>query len=86
MALMTKKIMETGTGNGAQGPWDLPTASWKTSETYVKHHTCYKGDWGHQLRGGEREVRIRIMFHNMGSMGNTSDQPTQHKLDTFKSS
>ena len=24
------------------------------------------------------------MFQNMGGIGNSSDQPSQHKLDTFK--
>ena len=27
---------------------------------------------------------IMIMFENMGGMGNASDQPIQHKLDTLK--
>ena len=42
------------------------------------------GDWGHQLRGGEREGSIRIMFQNMRVMGNASDQSSQHKLDILK--
>ena len=39
MALMTKKRMEPSTGDGAQVPWALPSASWTTSERYAKHHT-----------------------------------------------
>ena len=42
------------------------------------------GDWGHQIRGINREGMIMIMFENMGGMGNASDQPIQHKLDTLK--
>ena len=41
-------------------------------------------DWGHQLREGKREGRIMIMFQSMGGMGNSSDQPIPHKLDTLK--
>ena len=54
-----------------------------------------RGDWSHQLRGGKRSGRIMIMFQNIGGrimimfqniggMGNASDQPSQHKLDTLK--
>ena len=43
-----------------------------------------RGDWGCQLRGGEREVSIRIMFQNMRGIGNASDLSSQHKLDTLK--
>ena len=46
-------------------------------------NNCHS-DWGHQLRGGEREGRFRIMFQNMGVMGNASDKSSQHKLDTLK--
>ena len=31
MVLMTQKLTEPGTGNGSQGPLDLPAASWTTS-------------------------------------------------------
>ena len=43
-----------------------------------------RGDWGHQLRGGERRGSIRIIFQNMRGMGNASDQSSQHKIDTLK--
>ena len=43
-----------------------------------------RSDWGHQLRWGERERAIRIMFQNMGVMGNVSDQSSQHKIDTLE--
>ena len=39
MALMTQKRTEPGTSDSAQGPWYLPAAYWKTSESYAKHHT-----------------------------------------------
>ena len=39
MTLMTKKITEPGTGDGVQGPWYLPAASWMTSDSYAKHYT-----------------------------------------------
>ena len=39
MYLMTQKLMEPGTDDGAQGLWDLRTVSWTTSERYAKHHT-----------------------------------------------
>ena len=38
MALITKKVMEPGTGDDYQGPWYLPAASWTTSERYSKKH------------------------------------------------
>ena len=87
MALINKKLMETGTDGGAQGPWDLPAASWTTSERYSKNKhfrnssTNHWGGWGHRLRGGKGEVRIMIMFKTMGVLVNASDQPIQHKLD-----
>ena len=42
------------------------------------------GYWVHQLRGDKREGSIKIMFQNMGGMGNALDQPSQHKIDTLK--
>ena len=39
MALWLKKLTEPGTGDGAQGPWDLPSASWTMSERYTKKYT-----------------------------------------------
>ena len=71
MALMTQKLTEPGTGNGAQGPEALPVDSWMTSKRYDKStltntsNNC-RGDWGHQLRGWKREEGIIIMFQNMG--------------------
>ena len=50
-----------------------------TNPNKIRH-----GDWGHQLRGGVREGRIRIILQNMRGMGNKSDQPSQHKLDAIK--
>ena len=43
-----------------------------------------KCDWGHQLIGGGKRGRIRIMFQNMSGIGNTSDKPRQKKLDTLE--
>ena len=43
-----------------------------------------QGDWGHQLRRGKRKGSIRIIFQNIGGIGNVSDKPSQHKLYTLK--
>ena len=52
--------------------------------TLTNYSNNSRGGWGHQLRWGEREVRIMIMFQNMRVMVNESDQSSQHKLDTLK--
>ena len=39
MAIMTQKDMESSIVDGAQGPRDLPTSSWTTSERYDKYYT-----------------------------------------------
>ena len=36
---MIRKIMEPGTGDGAQGPYYLPNASWTNPERYSKQYT-----------------------------------------------
>ena len=38
-----------------------------------------RGHWGHQLIGGKKEGRIRIIFQNMGGIVNASDQLNQQK-------
>ena len=55
-----------------------------TSITLTNYRRNCRGDWGHQLSGGKRKGKIRIMFHNMGGICNESDQPSQHNLDTLK--
>ena len=39
MSLMTQKVMESSIVDGAQGPRDLLTSSWTTSERYDEHYT-----------------------------------------------
>ena len=36
------------------------------------------------LEGGKQKGRIRIMFQNIGGIGNASYQPRKHKLATLK--